>query len=197
MKRGYIAGLVVGIVASQAVSASEKCAAIPDSTERLACYDMEYRPATKSAKTSAWTVREEQSKMDDSKTVVVSLESEEALSKRFGGSDKASLIIRCQENETSVYFIMADHFLSSVQGYGEVTFRLDSAKPRTVGMSESTDNKALGLWGGSAVGFVKKMIGHDSMVVRVTPFNESPLTTTFPITGIDDALKPLRAACKW
>ena len=197
MKIGYLSWLVVGIFASPIVSASEKCAAIQNPTERLACYDMEYKPATKSQKASAWTVSEDQSKLDDSKTVVVSLESEDALQKRFGGSEKASLIIRCQENSTSVYFIMADHFLSSIQGYGDVTYRLDSEKPKTIGMSESTDNKALGLWGGSAVGFVKKMLGHDSMVVRLTPFNESPITTTFAISGLDEAIKPLRAACKW
>lgn len=35
------------------------------------------------------------------------------------------------------------------------------------------------------------------MIVRFTPFNESPVTAKFNITGLEEAIKPLRDSCGW
>lgn len=188
--------LVLGM-AIQGAYASEQCSQIQSDSDRLACYDLQYKPAVSQAKKTAWNVTESQSKMDDSKTVVLHVESDEQIRKSFGGSETADLYIRCQEGKTSLYFVIADRFLATVEGYGKVDYRLDSEKPRSQEMDVSTDNKALGMWGASAISFAKKLIGHDSLVVRVTPYNESPVTATFKIAGLDEALKPLRAVCKW
>ncbi|AMO78045.1 hypothetical protein PcP3B5_46530 [Pseudomonas citronellolis] len=179
-------------------NASEKCIAIASDSERLACYDMEYRPSPVVAKVSKWDVSESSSKMDDSKTVSLHLESNEPIQRRFGGSESADIYIRCQEKSTSMYFIYAGNFLSSIQGYGEVTYRVDDQKPVTREFEESTDNKALGLWnGGTAIPFIKRLFGKNLLTVRITPFNESPVTTQFQISGLEEAIKPLRAACGW
>lgn len=186
------------IISASNASAAEDCGTIADSQQRLACYDMKYKPAVSDSKKSAWHIEESVSKLDDSKSVAMLVSSDEQIRKRFGGSDTADLFIRCHEGSTSLYFVFADHFLSSVQGYGQLTYRLDNEKPKTVNLSESSDNKALGLWnGGSAIPFIKKMLGHNSMVVRLTPYSESPITATFQISGIDDAIKGLRSTCKW
>lgn len=186
------------IITASAVSAAEDCGVISDSQQRLACYDLKYKPAISDSKKSSWQIEESVSKLDDSKSVAMLVSSDEQIRKRFGGSDTADLFIRCHEGSTSLYFVFADHFLASVEGYGQVTYRLDNEKPKTVNLSESTDNKALGLWnGGSSIPFIKKMLGHNSMIVRLTPYNESPITATFQIAGIDDAVKGLRSTCKW
>jgi len=57
---------------------------------------------------------------------------------------------------------------------------------------------ALGLWDGSApTSFIKLLMTGQTIVFRVTPFNESPLEFTMHLAGLEEALKPLRAACKW
>lgn len=128
----------------------------------------------------------------------MNLSSNDTIKGRFGGEKKASLIVRCEENSTSVYFILGDQYLADIQGYGDITFRLDSEKAITKGFEASTDNKALGLWRDSdAIPFIKNMVGIDNMIVRVTPYNQSPITVDFPVKGLDGAIKPLREACRW
>lgn len=179
-------------------NASQTCASISSDAQRLACYDMEYKPAPTVSKSSKWSVSENVSPMDDSKTVTLHLESSEPIQNRYRGITTADLYIRCQEKTTSLFFVYGDNFLSSIQGYGQVTYRIDAKPSSTKNMTESTDNKALGLWtGGSSIPFVKSMFGGENLVVRITPFNESPVTAQFQISGLEDAIKPLRAACGW
>lgn len=179
--------------------ASTECVSVHDDKSRLACYDMKYRPATVATTANAWNVRESTSKMDDSKSVVLHVESTETVSGRFGGVGvTADLYLRCSENATSAYFVLGDNFLADTEGYGRVTYRLDSQKPKTASMDASTDNKALGLWsGGVAIPFIKGIYGRDAMTVRITPYNESPVTVTFPVSGLEEAITPLRKACRW
>lgn len=181
------------------VVASESCAAIADNTRRLACYDMEYRPATTVSVSSKWDVSESVSRIDDSKSVTLYLTSDDTFPGKYSrGRESATLIVRCLENTTSAYFRFGDHFLADIEGYGRITYRIDDAEARTESFRESTDHKALGLWrGGQAIPFIKRMMEGDAMVVRATPYNESSITTTFTIAGLSDAVVPLREACGW
>jgi type VI secretion system protein VasI len=57
---------------------------------------------------------------------------------------------------------------------------------------------ALGLWNGNAaIPFIKKMMEHEKMVIRATPFSDSAVTAEYRISGLEEAIKPLRDACKW
>ena len=190
---------VMGCAVCASAVASSECTTVQDDKARLACYDLKYRPTTVAAKISEWRVQESSSKMDDSKTVVLQVESEERVPGQYGGAGvTADLYLRCSENTTSVYFILGDNFLADVEGYGDVTYRLDAQKPKTASMDASTDNKALGLWsGGYSIPFIKGIFGHSAMVVRITPFNQSPMTVTFPVSGLEGAIAPLRKACGW
>ncbi|WIX34703.1 type VI secretion system-associated protein TagO [Salinicola sp. JS01] len=182
---------------AQAQAASD-CVDISDDDQRLRCYDMENRPATTQTTVSQWSVNESTSEFDDSKTVSVVLYSSDSIAKRFGGRDSATLALWCTENTTKAYFTFAGNFMADIQGYGRVRYRIDDEAAVTKSMDVSTDNESLGLWyGGSSIPFIKSMFGHDSMVVRVTPFNQSPITMKFPISGLEDAVKPLREACHW
>ena len=188
---------LVIVCVSNSYSADE-CTSIVEDSKRLACYDMKYRPVTNSAQSSSWEVRESVSKIDDSKTVVLSTSSKESVPKRFGGSDTADLYIRCSEGATSLYIVLADKFLADSEDYGQVTYRVDNQKAKTYSFSASTDNKALGQWSGQyAIPVVKHLMDAQQVIVRITPYNESPVTVTFPISGLRQAIQRLQAACKW
>lgn len=154
--------------------------------------------ATSTAQASEWHVEEEISLMDDSKTVVMILSSNEKFPMSFGqGSDSIDLIIRCSENSTAMYFVFNGHHMADIQGLNRVTMRVDDAKAVTRSMSVSTDNKALGKWSGSGIGIIKTFFNADNLVIRATPYSESPITATFNISGIEDEITPLREACSW
>lgn len=151
-----------------------------------------------SEKPGKWVVTEDKSAFDDSRTVVLSLESEEPIRGQFGAPGPAVLHLRCMENTTVAYLWLNDLFLSDLQGYGVVDYRIDQRKASTIRTEGSTDNKALGLWSGNkSIPFIKEMLDGKSIAFRATPFNESPVEFTFDLTGLDVAVKPLREACAW
>ncbi|MEN5300344.1 type VI secretion system-associated protein TagO [Brucella sp. TWI559] len=127
------------------------------------------------------------------------LRSKEVVNCGWNRGERIALILRCKEKKTSLYFDTVCHMASSdYNDYGDVTYRLDADKARTVGMSESTDNKAVGLWsGGKSIPVIKQMLGKNEMVVRMTPYGQSPFTASFKIAGLSDAIKPIREECKW
>jgi type VI secretion system protein VasI len=87
---------------------------------------------------------------------------------------------------------------SENNNYGDVTFRVDDQKARTVGFEESTNKRSLGLWrGGRSIPEIKRLFGGKKLIARMTPYSENPFTATFNITGLEEAIEPLRKACHW
>lgn len=154
--------------------------------------------ASEDADTGRWTVDQQTSAFDDSRTVVVASDSTNFIPGQFDGPGPARMILRCKENTTSAYLWLNDQFLSDIQGYGRVEYRIDDQKAASVRMSSSTDNKALGLWAGdTAIPFIKALAAGEGVVFRATPFNENPVEFSFDLTGLEAALAPLREACSW
>lgn len=154
--------------------------------------------ATTATNAHAWSVSETSSPMDDSAKVTLVQQSNESVPSRFGrGSDTIGLIIRCSENSTAMYFNFKGHHMTDHRNYGEVMLRVDDANPSTYRMSVSTDNEALGRWRGQGIGIIKSMFGAEQLVLRATPYSESPMTVTFDISGLEEEIEPLREACHW
>lgn len=191
----------VGVVALLAIStahASEECASISNDQRRLACYDAEYRPTAERKTVSEWVVSEQTSPIDDSKTVVLRTSAMEPVAGRFRRDSRPSLILRCHENTTVMYMSFDAHHMADIQGYGRVTLRIDQQNAVTRDMLASTDSKALGLWnGGRSIPVIRSLFDADVLTVRATPFSESPITVQFPISGLEEAITPLREACNW
>ncbi|QQM31703.1 hypothetical protein JET14_05915 [Martelella lutilitoris] len=145
-----------------------------------------------------WYIQIDTSPMDDTKTVAMLVSSNEEIPGRFGQSDTASMLIRCLENTTSIHISLNGNFLSDIQGYGNVEYRLDKETARSQNMHVSSDNSALGLWSGNrSIPFIRRMFDNDQMLVRITPYNGNPIMVTFPIKGLEKAIQPLREACHW
>jgi type VI secretion system protein VasI len=201
--------LVAALVATQPTLAAEdfsrglaKCSADRNGITRLACYDAlgervsAQDPARSLTSTCKWKVQTETSKIDDSKNVTLSLEAESVIHGWPSMTARPELEIRCKERKTEAYIITG--MAPSVE-YGfniaTVTFRLDRQPAFKVATSKSTDGEALFI--PQAANFAKRLTAGETLLFEFIPFNSSGQLTTFDIRGLGEALKSIRAACKW
>lgn len=198
--------ILLAVLASIAAThaASEECPAIENDLDRLACYDLEsgrtaqtVTPETSTNETGAWDVRIQKSEFKDTTDVYLTVESDGDLTCGYT-SAPASLIARCRENTTSIIISTQCHLTSGYGSYGNVEYRVDDKPAKTRGFDDSTNNRALGLWRGSrSIPMIKELFGGEKLLVRFTPYSESPVTAEFPIAKIETAIEPLREACSW
>jgi type VI secretion system protein VasI len=201
----FLAVLCLFLAAAPAIAANDggaACAKITSDEARLTCYDMIFKKSVETSTSadaaSAWTARVETSKIDDTKNVFVTADSLEASPNPYGQATKSWMMISCRENTTSLYINFAGHFMSDLQGKGTVTYRIDKNPAARQSFRESNDHSVLGLWnGGTAIPFIKRLLGANSLLVRATPFSDSTVTAEFSLAGLENALKPLREACRW
>jgi len=153
-------------------------------------------PKTSATTVSKWDISKDMSRIDDSTTIVLSLDAESAISGWPGKTNRPSLILRCKQKQTEAYIVTG---MPPQVEYGSdgatVTTRLDKDRAIKLRMSKSTDGEAL--FFGQSVGFIKSMLRKSTLLFDFTPFNSSPVMTTFDLRGIDEAIKPLRETCKW
>jgi type VI secretion system protein VasI len=197
-----LAGLITVITAANAQQ-YKACIAIKNDLDRLACYDAQSGRTPKvtisPATSGKWQVQTETSKINDRTNVYLSVESEESVDCGWNRGDRIRLHIYCRDNTTSLVLQTGCHMTSSkYNDYGTVDFRIDKEKARRLDMSESTNNRSLGLWsGGSSIPVIKAMLGKSTVVVRATPYGENPFTASFDIRGLNQAIPPVRKHCGW
>jgi type VI secretion system protein VasI len=177
-----------------------KCAAVIDSVKRLECFDSltKILPAPTPSSPSApapdigkWRVNESVSPLDDSKTVTISLDANSPVPAKYKRESTPTLVIRCQQKQISAFVNFG--FYLTTQNL-PVTTRLDKEKATSRTWSISTDYEAV--FAPSEREFVKSLLKHQQMLIELTPYSESPVMTTFDLTGLTSAIKPLQEACK-
>lgn len=202
MRQLAIIGLFVCAVISpvRAQDDPKKCAAISSDAERLECFDLIFKKSSTmtTAPKSDWVVTEEKSKIDDSTNVSLTVSSMQPIRNQYGQQANLDMYILCREKKTDFYIVFGGHFMSSIENYGKVTFRLDKRPAFQKQLTESTDHKALGLWGGAtSIPFIKGLFGGSDLFVRAIPFNQSAVSADFNVSGLQSAISPLERACKW
>ena len=111
-----------------------------------------------------------------------------------------TLYVRCRDNKTDVY-INWDNYLDGNSGDFRdnrhvVTLRIGDGDPFTVRASVSTDNEAT-FFPSPIPSILRPAANADTLAARTTPYNESPQTAVFNVTGIRAALSDVSAACNW
>ena len=76
-----------------------------------------------------------------------------------------------------------------------VTCRVGSSPAQESEWSTSTDGKAI-FYPGNVDSFVRELMANNKMVIRVTPYSESPVTTTFNLSGLTEAIEPMKNLIK-
>ena len=179
-----------------------RCATEKNSVTRLACYDKlapqaaAQDPGRGSANISKWHVESETSPIDDSKNVVASIQANSPIIGWPGKRFTPALVIRCKERKTEAYLVTG---MSPTVEYGTdtatVTFRLDKQPAFKVHANKSTDGEALFL--PQPVALVKRLLEGHTLLFEFVPFNSSGQMTAFDLTGLTEAVKAVRDACRW
>lgn len=174
-----------------------QCAILAGALERLDCYDniaknnnltVEQTQDHNTTSKGEWDVDIEINPIDDSKTVVLSVKSSSGVS--FFGTPGA-FVLRCKSNETDAYINWGN--LLGRRAF--VVSRIGKEEAKRKEWHLSTNRKSS--FHPTPVSFIKNMIGHDILVAQIAPLGKSPITTTFNISGLENAVVPLREACGW
>jgi type VI secretion system (T6SS) VasI/EvfG family protein len=139
---------------------------------------------------ATWGVSESTNPLDDSPTVILRLP---AASGRSRMGEAPALVLRCSRKKTDAYINWAD-FLGSDEA--TVTTRVGKGRAETGSWTLSTDNTAT-FYPSGAVSFIKSLMRVDTLVASTTPYNESPVTAIFVVTGLAEKVGPLQKACGW
>ena len=177
------------------------CTSIETPLARLACYDNLAGRTNTNPQTSAtgslsanWAVNIDTNPIDDSQSVVISTDAVEGRSD-YGRAP--ALVLRCSSGETDFYIVWDDYIGSDEDAY--VTSRVgdEQANRRLWGLS--TDSTATFYPGNQAglVNHIMEIMNADRYVAQITPYNSSPVTAVFDVSGLTEVIKPLRDTCSW
>lgn len=191
--------MVSNNVSAHMVDSLAKCATETSDETRLICYDslatkigIKKPEAKVVSDPGKWNVHEEKSPIDDSFNVHLFVMSNKTVKSGYN-TVKPSLHIRCSENETNV-FLNWGLYLGLEKT--KMLTRFDKEKATMSSWSISTNNEAVFVQGND-IEFAKKIMKHQKLLVKVTPFGGNSVMTTFDISGLSEAIKPLREACHW
>ena len=172
------------------------CAIETDNTKRLACYDQlaesigSANDITEADSTGNWLFK---TLVDESSGVAIlrlQVESKSSLETE-GKPVRPILAITCEAGRVSVS-------LNWQLTLGRDSIRMrtyfDNMPHRSAVWSIADDFKTVTPRRGDTR-LVKQMIQHSSLAAEITPFGGRPANAEFDITGLDEAIKPIREAC--
>lgn len=185
---------IQGVIAQVPAEIQDELEAIrqlESDSDRLEAYDeyvdelVETQAAAETAArtdTGDWTVERSADPMSDATQVLFLLMADEGGSRY--GRDPA-LVVRQNGNTLEVYISWNEYLSDDRQ---RVTHRIDDESPVTLRWSVSTSNNAT-FYPSNDVQLVRKLLRANTLVVRTTPYNESPMTVTFDVRGFEAAAR--------
>ena len=162
-----------------------------------------------------WQVTEGQSPMDDSKKMVLALDSDDMV-QGPNGAVRPSLMVHCEQKKTAVYVVtgMASSIEEDVEGgpsdFHKVGLRLDDGTASYGSWGESNNHKALfasdlifdatghaSAFSGGAIKFAKELSQASTLTFQFTPFDGTTQVARFDLRGLDSHLHKLAETCGW
>jgi type VI secretion system VasI family protein len=130
--------------------------------------------------------------MTDQTTVMAALQSDD----NHGFTGKPVIWLRCNNNRTEMAIDLKDGIAFDGDFATRVKIRFDSTTATNYRLSNAKGLTQTYFFGG-AISLAKKLTKHTTMRVQYSdPLGKRQLTT-WTLTGADEAIKPVRAACGW
>jgi type VI secretion system VasI family protein len=169
-----------------------QCRDIKPAMERLSCYDgvraqqdgIDTPLASQLPDTGEWRITNKKHPISGTPDVYLM---------HSAKSDDETLILRCRENTTDAY-ITTKSFVAENESK-RVRFKVDDGSETRQDWLVATDG--LALFAERAIPFIKSIASGNTFVFEYTPFHKGAHIVTFDLTGLNNALKDLRAACHW
>ena len=142
-----------------------------------------------------WRVSQDQSKMDDSKMVILTKEADAPI-QSWLNQTKPTLHIRCLEKKIELFMIAGTAAQPEYGQYNKntVEIRIDDSKPYKELWGQSTDSQAL--YAPHPLIMAKRLSNAKRVLIRFTPFNVPQATVQFTTTGLEQLLPQVVNACK-
>lgn len=198
---GFTALVFYNSVASELSDEFAKCAALDNTLTRGECYDALAKSQGLNTVTEVtqgygkWRLETDTSQFDDSRTVYLTLDADKKIQISPHDSVLPTMFLRCRENTTAA-FVNYDHFLGSDDI--RVEYRIDKLPSIKDTWFISSDHNAAGLWRGmSAIPFIRRLVDKNQLVIRLTPYSQSPAVVSFDISGLREPLSELAKTCNW
>lgn len=181
-----IAAIFVGVVGSG--SRLGKTAAISQ--------DATHRSAESTALTSddAWHLTQKTNEMDGTREVLLTREAETEI-QGFMGKTRPYIAIQCLQGKPEVFVNVGKTMQSDYDHYGTsgVRVKFDASGPTRQRWTESTDNVAL--FSPAPSKLIKELTSTDVFLFEFTPFQETPETVKFDVSGLRAQLRSVANVC--
>ena len=175
----------------------QTCGKIDDDLSRLACFDALHVRVQGAPSVSPpvrgvglWEVSTGRSQIDDSTSVTALLTASQPVGTGYR-QPSPTVVAHCKEGDLDFYTVW-DVFVGS--GKHPVTMRLDADDARIDTWSVSTDHKAT-FYSGKVTVLFEALAKAKKLVVRTTPFGESPVMTSFDVSGFANVRPAILKAC--
>jgi type VI secretion system protein VasI len=144
--------------------------------------------------------------MDDTTTVGIWARSNDSVTSMLGRPVTPKITILCRNDETQAYVDIGGPFAQETRSWeGESSYGYTTGIPLRLRVDHdppipnfgAASNDQTSAFFSSPIPVLKKMFGHDKLLVEYTPMGDGPKTIEFGITGLAEAIDPVRKACKW
>ena len=191
---------LIGMPSAYANEEARQCAKIDSLIERLKCYDSLFKDGTPTFKIDVaqhWTVSEDISAFDDSKSVYIRTVNTNKAFNEYGKRENTSLHLRCNEGEIDAYIVYPRH-LDLTADQSVLEYRLDKTDTAMLVLDKSTDGKALGFWKSkNAKSRINELLTSKTLATRTSDYNGATMEAIFNLTGLSEIISPLKEACNW
>lgn len=136
------------------------------------------------------------SMIDDSPTLTLVRKSSMENSCGLGNNENY-LVFRCVEGTTGLLFVLDGCLYSGLNEVGRTgIIRLGTKPAETFNLVGDGENFMPYIESGAAA-LITSLFGEERLVFRAQPFSSPQQTIVFDITGLEEAITPLRQACHW
>jgi hypothetical protein len=190
---GYAVLLSTSAVHPAADDALASCAAIDDSSARLACYDKlagrQVPPGT-----GKWRLEHRSSLLSGGDALDLSLYAEQADATALPPWLQPRIVVTCDDHQTQV-MIIPQRRVSTSDGDIDILLRIDGGDETREVWHISPDGVSIvrpnsGDW-------IQSLFGATRLQVGIRPYPEPPVGFSFIVEGLETASEPLAKACGW